>query len=134
MAEKWIATLGPAFEEVTLATFALILRENEDLIGTCALTLNRSLSEGELGYWIGKPYWNLGYATEASEAIVAFGFDALGLTRIFARHFLRNPSSGRVMKKIGMLQEGTARQDPMTCGECEDVATYSMLREEWLEN
>lgn len=133
MAEKWIATHEPAFEEETLATFALTLRDSEELIGTCALTLDRSLDEGELGYWIGKPFWNQGYATEASRAITAFGFDALGLNRVYARHLARNPSSGRVMEKIGMLQEGTTRQGTVMWDKYEDVVTYGILRDDWLK-
>ena len=133
MAEEWIESHGPAFDEETQVTFALILRENEELIGACALTLDRSFNKGELGYWIGRPHWNLGYATEASEAIMAFGFDGMGLNRVFARHLARNPSSGRVMEKIGMLREGVARQDTMMWGKYEDVVSYGILRENWLD-
>lgn len=133
MAEEWIESHGPGYEAKKLATFAVVLRDSEELIGAIGLRVNFSLNKGDLGYWIGKPYWNLGYATEAARSIIAFGFDDLGLNRIHACHFARNPSSGRVMEKIGMLREGTARQDTMKWGKYEDLVTYGMLREDWLE-
>ena len=64
----------------------------------------------ELGYWMGVPYWNHGYCSEAARALVAYGFEQMGLHRIYAHHFTRNPASGRVMQKAGMTYEGTLRQ------------------------
>ena len=59
----------------------------------------------ELGYWIGVPWWNRGYATEAGRALLDFGFGTLGLHRIMAHHMMRNPASGRVMQKLGMTRD-----------------------------
>ena len=132
MAEKWIETHRPDYDSGTLATFAIVLRDGEQLIGAIGLRINRDLNKGELGYWVGKPSWNMGYATEASTAILDFGFSELELNRISATHFARNPSSGRVMEKAGMLLEGTAPQDTMKWGKYEDLVRYSMLREDWL--
>ncbi len=53
---------------------------------------------------------NRGYCTEAAEAVVWYGFEVLGLNRIYACHFKRNPASGRVVRKIGMTHEGCLRQ------------------------
>lgn len=132
MAEEWIATHGPSFTEGTHAVFAVTLKEDGQLLGACALTIDGPVARAELGYWIGMPYWNNGYATEASQAVIDFGFETLGLNRIYARHLARNPSSGQVMKKIGMREEGTARQDAVMWGEFEDVVSYGLLREDWL--
>lgn len=55
----------------------------------------------ELGYWIARPYWGLGYATEAAQALVAIARDALRLDRLVAGHFLDNPASARVLEKTG---------------------------------
>ena len=82
---------------------------------------------GEIGYWVGLPYWNRGYATEASAALLDFGFDVLGLNRILARHITRNPASGRVMQKVGMEFEGISRQHFLARGQFEDVACYAIL-------
>jgi len=53
------------------------------------------------------------------------------MNRIEAKHLVRNPASGRVMQKIGMVYEGTTRQDAMKWGRYEDLARYGLLRSEW---
>ena len=109
MAESWIETHLPGFEAGLLATFAIVLRDDDDLIGAIGLTINRELRMADLGYWVGKPYWNRGYATEATRALITYGFESLGLNRIGAQHLTRNPASGRVLEKAGMRPEGMAR-------------------------
>jgi len=133
MAEQWIETHQPEYEAETLATFAIAVDDTEQLIGAIGLTIDRKINKGELGYWIGQPYWNLGYATEASTAVLAYGFGDVGLNRISAKYLARNPSSGRVMEKVGMLLEGTARHDTIKWGRYEDLVSYGMLREDWLQ-
>jgi RimJ/RimL family protein N-acetyltransferase len=60
----------------------------------------------ELGYWIARPYWGLGFATEAGHAMVALGHHSLRLKRIVASHFIDNPASGRVLRKLGFRPTG----------------------------
>lgn len=132
MAEEWIEGHEIGYKEGKIATFAVVLGDDERLIGAIGLRIDRSFNKGELGYWIGKPYWNLGYATEATHAVLGYGFDELRLNRIHAAHLARNPSSGRVMEKAGMLLEGTARQDARKWEKYEDLVSYGMLREDWL--
>ena len=133
MAEEWIDSHEPGYKDGKVATFAIVLSDDAKVIGAIGLTINRGLNKAELGYWIGKPYWNLGYATEATNAILTFGFDDLRLNRIHAAHLARNPSSGRVMEKARMLLEGKARQDVIKWGEYEDLVSYGILREDWLD-
>jgi RimJ/RimL family protein N-acetyltransferase len=80
---------------------------------------------------IGVPYWNQGYATEAAQHAVDWGFQQLGLNRIYAQHFGSNPASGRVMQKMGMKYEGTLRQHYIRFGEVQDAVCYGILRDEW---
>ena len=75
------------------------------LIGCIGLEPNAS-GEHELGYWIARKYWGLGYATEAGRAIVDMAREALRLQRIEAGHFLDNPGSGRVLRKLGFRPTG----------------------------
>ena len=56
----------------------------------------------EVGYWIAKPEWGNGYASEATRCVLAFGFDVMQLHRIEAHHFMENPASGRVLERVGM--------------------------------
>ncbi len=85
----------------------------------------------ELGYWIGEPFWNHGYCTEAARAFLDYAFGAVGLVRVHASHFSRNPASGRVMRKIGMKYEGCRRCHAKKWDKLEDLDLYGILKEEW---
>jgi RimJ/RimL family protein N-acetyltransferase len=76
-----------------------------ELIGSAGLG-RKPNGEVELGYWIARPHWGLGYATEAAEAVVAIARDGLRLANITAGHFLDNPASARVLEKIGFRPTG----------------------------
>ena len=90
--------------------------------------IDRTHLQAELGYWIGVPYWGQGFATEAARAVVGYGFEMLGLNRIYAHHMTRNPSSGRVLERIGMRREGVLRERVLKWGRFEDVVIYAVLR------
>ena len=66
--------------------------------------------EDELGYWIARPFWGQGIATEAGRAVIANARDTLRLRRIASGHFLDNPASGRVLAKLGFRPVGTERR------------------------
>jgi [ribosomal protein S5]-alanine N-acetyltransferase len=130
MALAWIETHAAAFDRRELATFAIDRRADGDLIGAVSLRIRQPMGRAELGYWVGVPYWNLGYGTEGARAALDFAFGALGLHRVHAMHLTRNPASGRVMQKIGMTQEGVLRQHVRKWDVFEDVALYGILRTE----
>lgn len=133
MAEGWIATHEPAWRRGEIATFA-ITEPSDGLVGAIGLTIELKHQRAEAGYWIGLPFWGKGYATEALLTIIAFGFGQLNLNRIHASHFTRNPASGRVMIKAGMQFEGCLRQHVIKWGQFEDIASYSILRSEYVKN
>lgn len=126
-AAAWIGTHRPAWEAGTSVTFAIALRDTGLVVGAIGLTISSAHALAELGYWMAVPYWNHGYCTEAARALVAFGFDVLGLHRIEARHLTRNRQSGRVMQKIGMRYEGVQREAIRKWDRFEDVAFYGVL-------
>lgn len=132
MADEWIATHQPAFEAGKQATFAVLLRDNNALIGVMALEdITVQFERAELGYWIAKEHWNHGYCTEAGRAALKYGFTELQLNRICSNHLTRNPASGRVMQKLGMKHEGTGRQHAKKWGVFEDLEFYGILKSEW---
>src|SRR5690606_34305364 len=133
MAEQWIATHMPLFERGDAVILAITNRTSRDVVGATGLTLDAEHDRAELGYWIGVQHWGRGYATEAAAALVAYGFEHLGLNRIYATHLLRNPMSGRVMEKIGMREEGVLRQYVKKWGEYEDIVVRSILRSEFAQ-
>ncbi len=128
MAEEWIGTHKEAFEDGQAVRFAITLGESGKLIGAIGLEINAAHERAEIGYWIGKPHWGNGYCTEAIIAVLQYGLDALGLERIFATHFRKNPASGRVMQKAGMKYEGRLRHHVKKWGEFVDLEMYSILR------
>lgn len=87
---------------------SLLIFERTDgaplLVGSCGLG-RRPSGAVELGYWIARPHWGQGFATEAGRALLAIA-SALGLTRLEASHFLDNPASGRVLEKLGFRSTG----------------------------
>jgi RimJ/RimL family protein N-acetyltransferase len=87
---------------------SLLIFERTDgaplLVGSCGLG-RRASGSVELGYWIARPHWGQGFATEAGRALLAIA-SALGLTRLEASHFLDNPASGRVLEKLGFRSTG----------------------------
>lgn len=130
-AEQWIATHPDNFNSGRAVTFAIVLRETVHVCGAISLGRTPAHMHAELGYWLGLPYWNHGYATEAAAALFTYGFTALSLHRIYARHFTRNPASGRVMQKLGMTFEGIQREHVRKGERFEDVANYGILSREW---
>ena len=85
--------------------FLLMLRTDSAprLIGACGL--GDCNGEAELGYWIARPYWGLGFASEAGRAVLDIA-KAIGHSRIVAGHFTDNPASGRVLRKLGFQPTG----------------------------
>ena len=129
-AEAWIGTHADRYARGAGVVFGIERLEDGALVGAIGLEINAEMQRAELGYWIGVPYWNQGYCTEAALAVVRFAFDVLGLRRVFAQHYGRNPASGRVMDKVGMRHEGTLRQHTVKWGTIDDMEVYGVLRGE----
>ncbi len=103
-------------------------KENHEAIGSIsAVHLNEAIGAVEVGYCIGRKYWNKGITSEALLAFIRFFFDEVGANRIEARHDTNNPISGKVMKKCGLEFEGIHKQaDKNNTGIC-DMAYYGIL-------
>jgi ribosomal-protein-alanine N-acetyltransferase len=65
----------------------------------------------EFGYWLGKPFWGFGYATEAAARLVQFAFEELGQGSVRAGWFHDNPASGHVLAKLGARHNGSRMRD-----------------------
>jgi RimJ/RimL family protein N-acetyltransferase len=77
------------------------------LIGICGFTPAPN-GDAELGYWIGKPYWGQGFATEAASFVMNYGFAKAGVRRFVCKHLTGNPASERVIRKLGFRYVGTS--------------------------
>ena len=81
------------------------IEHNDELIGMCGYTPT-VLGAAEVGYWIGKPYWGQGYATEATDRLIEHGFKVGGVRRFTCSHFTENDASKRVITKLGFVPMG----------------------------
>jgi RimJ/RimL family protein N-acetyltransferase len=131
MAEEWIERHTERRDSGEALHWAITSREDGALLGAIGLEIEPAHARGELGYWIGVPYWRRGYCTEAGQAVVRHAFGVCGLNRIVAYHFGENIGSGRVMHKLGMTQEGVLRQHVKKWGRYVDLVCYGLLRTEW---
>ena len=96
------------------------------LVGACGLG-RRPSGSVELGYWIAKPFWGRGYATEACSALVDIA-RILGLPSLEGSHFIDNPPSARVLEKLGFEALGIVAPR-MSCARGEEVPARLM----WLD-
>lgn len=112
--------------------FAMIDDLTGEYVGNCGIiNLNKDMFSGSITYFIDPGRWNKGYASEATEAMVKFGFEKLGLERISGTCMSKNPSSRRVMEKNGFKLEGIAKKELYKDGEFIDVDHLAILKEEY---
>lgn len=127
MAEEWIASHASQFYDGGGVTLAVTLKSDGSLIGAIGLMAVPSHQRAELGYWIGVPYWNNGYCTEAAIVIIRYGFDVLKFHKITANHLECNVASGRVMKKAGMAKEGVLVDEVRKDGSFHTLIVYGLI-------
>ncbi len=130
MALEWISHHQDEVANDQGITFAITQKSDRFLVGAISLMKITRHHQAELGYWIGKPFWNDGICTEAAQAVLHFAFIELSLIRIHAQHMSRNPSSGRVMQKLGMQHEGTRKKHAKKGDKFEDMELYGILKED----
>ena len=118
-------------EEPSKLWLAITLKADGQQIGGIGLRIDHDQHHAELGYWLGVPYWGHGYATEAASEVLRYGFEELGMHRIFASHFKHNPASGHILKKIGMRYVGCQREHIRKWEQFVDSELYGILRREW---
>jgi RimJ/RimL family protein N-acetyltransferase len=112
--------------------FAIVLKEEERLIGNCGIRMQTPHAQiADIGYEIDQRYWGQGYATEASLALLAFGFNQLHLHRIWAYCIAENTASAHVLEKIGMTYEGCQRESERMKNRWWDTLHYAILEHEW---
>lgn len=118
----------------TRFVFAIIEKEHGEMIGAGEINIRDFQNrEGEIGYIVNPDYWGKGIATETAKLLIEFGFCQLNLHRIFATCDPRNMASAKILKKIGMIQEGRIREDLLLETGWRDSFLYSILEHEWLE-
>jgi RimJ/RimL family protein N-acetyltransferase len=131
MEEKWYEKTLTS--NIPFTAFGIELCENAELIGITVLKeidlLNRS---AEFANYIGDAkHRGKGLAREAVQETLMFGFNKLGLNRIFLRVFYDNDSAIKLYKESGFIIEGTLRKCLFRNNQFKDVIIFSILREEY---
>ena len=132
VSEMVIGSWLQEYEKDSYYQWMIVLKELGEPIGSISVVRqNDRVEEAEIGYCIGSRWWHRGIVTEALTAVMRYLFEEVGMNRVAARHDPNNPNSGRVMRKCGMIYEGTARSaDRNNQGVC-DAAHYAILRSDW---
>jgi RimJ/RimL family protein N-acetyltransferase len=113
-------------------TFAVVWRAARKVVGEVGLKLiSRENRQGEIGFVFNPDYQGRGLATEAAEAMLAMGFDAIGWHRIIGSCDGRNRASARLMERIGMRQEARFVRNQIINGQWADELVYAVLDHEW---
>lgn len=104
-AKEWV--LKHLSDSSSSLSISWAIIEKEKFIGSIQVRLSDDRSVARLSYWVGHPYWNLGYATEAGKLVIHYCFETLKVKEIRSEHFQRNPASGSVLKKLGFTFKKT---------------------------
>lgn len=138
LAESWISSHKNAFREGAVMVWAIDWKAEarsaagDLLVGCISFSFSQVNRRAELGYWIGVEYWNKGIGTEAAAACAKCAFSLPGFNKITSCHMAENPASGRIMQKIGMVQEGYFPQHLWKNGRLVDMVYYGLTRERFL--
>ena len=125
--ETWCA----AYERPNFYNWALE-RDGKVAGNISVVRLGERSEYAELGYCMGRAYWNQGLMTEAAQAVIDYLFARVGVHRVGISHAVKNPASGKVARKCGLQAEGVKREFFKTPeGEYLDIADYGVLRSEW---
>lgn len=130
-AREWLAFLDRRIAEGQAYSFAVRLTETGELIGNIRINPDEEHRRAELGYWVGVPYWGMGYCTEAGREIIRYGFEDLQLNAITCGYCVGNTASQRVMDKLGIPLEGVRKQHYFRHGKYIDLAVGTLLHSEW---
>ena len=101
-AENWINLVSSRWADEKIGFCSLIEKQSGKFLGWCGLWRLPETDEIEVGYAIAKEFWRKGYAAEAAEAFLKYGFEKLKLNKIVAVALPENKASQRVMEKLGM--------------------------------
>ena len=130
----WINLANQGLKNATHYIFGIRVKPQIEFIGGIGLTVEQRFKRAEIGYWIAEPFWNKGYATEATELIVKFGFETLRLNKLTSSHLDKNPASGKVMIKNEMIKEGELKEHILKGSTYHSLILYGLTRGDYEKN
>jgi RimJ/RimL family protein N-acetyltransferase len=102
-------------------------------VGMISARPSEQTGRGDVGYWIGKPYWGKGLMKEALTEVLDLSFGDLDHEKMEAEIFTDNVRSMRLVESLGMQREGTIRSSHFKRGRWVDSHIYGILRKEWVK-
>ncbi|KFN01896.1 N-acetyltransferase [Bacillus clarus] len=131
-AKTTIQTFRKRYEEGGVFRWGIEKKGTDQLIGTCGFHLiNSHHKRAEIGYELDDTYWGQGYASEALQAILTYGFETLDFIRLAAVVYVENEASCNLLKKAGFQEEGLLRKYMIQNDVAHDTVLYSLLKEDW---
>ncbi len=113
-------------------TLMMALKGNPDVaVGALGLDMQRQPGSPPLGYWVGKPHWGRGLATEAAQALIDFGFLFTEAAEITAMALVMNPASRRVLEKCGFAYVGCGLESRPARGGMASCDRFRLDRKAW---
>jgi 8-oxo-dGTP diphosphatase len=127
----WIADCRLKRDAGSGLGLAIERRADRAFIGTAGIHEIGSGAPAILGYWIGRPYWRQGYATEAARGLLGYVFAVLAVERVHASVYPGNPASLRVLAKLGFRVVGPIREPAPARGGERDAILHEIRADEW---
>ena len=112
--------------------YAITKADNGAFLGCCGIEPHEDGRTVELGYWLGEPYWNQGYVTEAAHALIDMVFRTRDVDQIDARCRVMNIPSRRVIQKCGFQFQGSGMVASLAMGGMMPVEWYRLDRKTWV--
>ncbi len=145
---EWLLWDGPSSESEIESTyriwedsfglrdywFAMEKTGETGLIGCIDIRFPQHRQQADIGYWLGRPFWNHGYMTDALRLVCDFCFNHLEVVRIIAPVFKGNIRSRRALEKNGFHLDGTLRSHLLKGDTWRDVWFMSMVEKDWARN
>jgi len=115
-----------------ILTLAVVRKSDGVVMGHVALKwTDATAAQAELRFAMAPAFRRQGYASEAIQAVMKYGFDKHRLHRVFARTAGHNEASARLLKKIGMRLEAHYREHALFQGEWDEELHFAILDREW---
>lgn len=111
--------------------FAIILKKEKRCIGCIDLRVDEVNKKGSFGYVLNRNYWGNGYMSLALKMLLDISFNKLNLNRVESTHYVGNEASGAVMKKCGMIYEGTFKEEVYIKEQFFDVIHYGIIKKNY---
>ena len=130
--KELIRQIQARYDNKQALRWGITLKNEDKFIGSCSLFhFDAEFDRAETGYELNRVFWGKGIMTEATSAILTFGFSELGLHRIEAIIDIANERSKNLLLKLGFTYEGNLRQRFPFRGKFEDEHYFGLLKDEW---